>query len=91
MVLNVGKNFILGINSLLLKTPVRGFRLGEDSIIGMAALIDGDIVKVSGDPFSSTAHWFTVVLDISQMNKSFNEQMLKRILDQENLLIRCTI
>ncbi len=83
LVLDVGRNFILGINSLLLKTPVRGFRLGEDSIIGMAALIDGDIFKVSGDPFSSTAHWFTVVLDISLMDKTFNEKMLKRILDRE--------
>jgi phage tail-like protein len=83
MILTKKGTFSLGINSLLLKTPVRGFRLGEDSIIGMTALIDGDIFKVSGDPFSSTAHWFMVVLDISPRDNAFDETMLRKILDRE--------
>ncbi|CAG0953752.1 hypothetical protein METP3_00366 [Methanosarcinales archaeon] len=83
MILNEKGAFKLGINSMLLMTPVRGFRLGEDSILGRAALIDGDIFEVSGDPFSSIAHWFTVVLDISLIDNTFNENMIKRILDRE--------
>jgi len=83
MILNEKGAFKLGINSMLLMTPVRGFRLGEDSILGRAALIDGDIFEVSGDPFSSIAHWFTVVLDISLIDNTFNENMIKRILDSE--------
>ena len=83
MVLKEKGAFKLGINSMLLMTPVRGFRLGEDSILGRAALIDGNIFEVSGDLFSSIAHWFTVVLDISLIDNTFNENMIKRILDHE--------
>ncbi|MCE8425211.1 MAG: hypothetical protein J5U17_05480 [Candidatus Methanoperedens sp.] len=82
MILNDKGTFRLGINSLLLKTPVRGFRLGEDSILGRAALIDGDIFEVSGNPYS-ISHWFTVVLDLSLKDNTFDENMLKRILDRE--------
>ncbi len=55
--------FKLGLNSLLIETPVRGFRLGDDSILGRTAL--RDVVQSPGDPFLPLAHRFIVILDLS--------------------------
>jgi hypothetical protein len=83
MILNDKGTFITGINSILLKTPVRGFRLGEDSIIGRTALIDGDILEICGNPFLSLAHRFTLVVDLPVEEFTLHENALRRILDRE--------
>jgi phage tail-like protein len=75
--------FRLGINSLLLATPIRGFRLGEDSILGRTALIEGDLLDICGNPFLSLAHRFTVVVDLPAGEFTLHENALRRILDRE--------
>ncbi|CAG0963572.1 MAG: phage tail protein I [Candidatus Methanoperedens sp.] len=81
LVLDGKSSFILGMNSLLLQTPVRGFRLGYDSILGRVAL--REVVQLPEDPFLPIAHSFTVVLDLS--NEEFEEygDGLSRILNDE--------
>lgn len=81
MVLNGKVSFRLGIGSILLQTPVRGFRLGDDSILGRAALFDTGPVK--GDPFLQLANRFTVILDLSTEEFTQYEKGLKQILDDE--------
>jgi phage tail-like protein len=81
MVLNGKVSFRLGIGSILLQTPVRGFRLGYDSILGRSALFDTGPVK--GDPFLQLAHRFTVILDLSAEEFTQYEKGLKQILDDE--------
>lgn len=71
----------LGLNSLLLQTPVRGFRLGDDSILGSAALRGK--VQSPEDPFLPMAHRFTVILDLSPEEFGLYENGVKRILDEE--------
>jgi len=81
MVLNGKVSFRLGIGSILLQTPVRGFRLGDDSILGRSALFNTGPVK--GDPFLQLAHRFTVILDLSAEEFIQYEKGLKQILDDE--------
>jgi len=76
----LGGKFTLGVNSLLLQTPVRGFRLGDDSILGWVALRDK--VLSPEDPFLPLAHQFTVILDLSPEEFGDYEKGLKRILDE---------
>ena len=83
MVINKDGSFILGINSLLLKTPVRGFRLGDDSIIGQVALRDIDIVQLQEELFSELAYRFTVIINLSAEELKRYEKGLKQILDNE--------
>lgn len=81
MVINKDESFILGINSLLLKTPVRGFRLGDDSIIGQVAL--RDIVQSIEEPFLALAYRFTVIINLSAEKLKLYEKGLRQILDNE--------
>ena len=83
MVINKDGSFILGINSLLLKTPVRGFRLGDDSIIGQVALRDIDIVQLQEELFLALAHQFTVMINLSAEKLKRYEKGLRQILDNE--------
>jgi len=83
MVINKDGSFILGINSLLLKTPVRGFRLGDDSIIGQVALRDIDIVQLQEELFLELAYRFTVIINLSAEELKRYEKGLKQILDNE--------
>lgn len=83
MVINKDGSFILGINSLLLKTPVRGFRLGDDSIIGQVALRDIDIVQLQEELFLALAHQFTVMINLSAEELKRYEKGLRQILDNE--------
>jgi phage tail-like protein len=76
----LGGKFTLGVNSLLLQTPVRGFRLGDDSILGWVALRDK--VLSPEDPFLPLAHNFTVILDLSPEKFGDFEKGLRRILDE---------
>jgi phage tail-like protein len=77
----LGKEFRLGVNTMLVQTPVRGFRLGDDSILGRVAL--RDVVQLPEDPFLQTAHRFTVILDLTLQELSLYEKGLRRILNEE--------
>ncbi len=77
----LGVDFRVGVDSLLIETPVRGFRLGDDSILGRVALRDS--VQSPEDPFLQMAHRFTIVLDLSRWEFTRYEKGLKRILDEE--------
>jgi len=81
MVISKDGSFILGINSLLLKTPVRGFRLGDDSIIGQVAL--RDIVQSPEEPFLALAYQFTVIMNLTAEELKRYEKGLRQILDNE--------
>lgn len=77
----LGGHFKLGVNSLIIKTPVRGFRLGDDSILGRVAI--RDTVQLPEDPFLQIAHHFTIILDLSTEEFALYEKGLARILDEE--------
>ncbi|MFZ3384029.1 MAG: phage tail protein, partial [Candidatus Methanoperedens sp.] len=81
LVLDGKSSFMLGINSLVLQTPIRGFRVGYDSILGRVAL--REVVQSPEDPFLAMAHRFTVILDLS--NEEFNTygKGLEMILNDE--------
>ena len=77
----LGKEFRLGVNTILVQTPVRGFRLGDDSILGRVAL--RDVVQSPEDPFLQTAHRFTIILGLTSQELSLYEKGLRRILNEE--------
>lgn len=81
MVLRKDGQFRLGIDSLLLQTPVRGFRLGDDSILGRVALRDK--VQSPEDPFLPLAHRFMVILDLTPEESKKYEKGIRRILNDE--------
>lgn len=81
LVLGGKSGFILGMNSLLIRTPVRGFRLGYDSILGKTML--RDVVQVPEDPFLPAAHSFTVLLDLSSEEFARFGEGLERALNDE--------
>jgi hypothetical protein len=63
---------------MIVKTPVRGFRLGDDSIIGRAAL--RDVVYSMEDPFLTPAYRFTVMVDLTQDERDRYEKGLQMII-----------
>jgi phage tail-like protein len=77
----IGGQFRLGIDSMLVGTPVRGFRLGDDSIIGRVAI--RDTVQAMEDPFLSLANRFTVVVDLTQEERDLYEKGLRKIISDE--------
>ncbi len=77
----LGGRFRLGINSMLIQTPLRGFRLGDDSILGRVALRDK--VQSPEDPFLPMAYRFTVIVDLSQEEFRRYEKGLRQILNDE--------
>ena len=72
----------LGVNSILIQTPIRGFRLGDDSILGRVALRDIE-EQSPEDPFLQLAHRFTVILDLSADELTRFETGLRRIIEEE--------
>jgi hypothetical protein len=68
----LGQEFQLGINSLLIQTPIRGFRLGDDSILGRVAL--REMVQSPEETFLPMAHRFTIVVDLSAEEFSRSEK-----------------
>lgn len=78
---NQRETFKLGVNSILQRTPIQGFRLGDSSILGRSAL--RDVVQSPEDPFLQTAYRFTVILDLSSEELSSYEKGLRQILDDE--------
>lgn len=81
MILTEEGSFRLGIISVLTETPIRGFRLGDESILGRVAL--RDTVQSPEDPFLPMAHRFTVTLDLSDEEITRFEKGLRRIIDEE--------
>lgn len=77
----IGNEFRLGINTILARTAIRGFRLGDDSILGLAALRDEAYSPV--DPFLPMAHRFTVLLDFSEAEYGQYREGVVRLLDAE--------
>jgi phage tail-like protein len=77
----LGGNFKLGVNSLIIQAPTRGFRLGDDSILGRVAL--RDTVQMPEDPFLQIAHRFTIILDLTPEEFAIYEKGLVRILNEE--------
>jgi phage tail-like protein len=74
----LGGPYRLGINAMLVKTPVRGFRLGDDSIVGRVAL--RGVVYEMEDPFLTSAYRFTVLIDLTQNERARYEKGLKIII-----------
>jgi hypothetical protein len=72
--------FRLGLDSVLIQTPVRGFRLGDDSILGRVALRDE--AQSPEDPFLQMAYRFTIILDLSTEECMRYETGLRRIVDE---------
>ena len=77
----LGGPFRLGVDTILVGAPVRGFRLGDDSILGRVAI--RDIVQGLEDPFLSLANWFTVVIDLTQEERARYEKGLRKIISDE--------
>jgi len=77
----LGGQFRLGINSMLIQTPLRGFRLGDDSILGRVALRDK--VQSPEDPFLPMAYRFTVIVDLGPEEFRRYEKGLRQILNDE--------
>lgn len=77
----MGKELRLGISTLLMRTPVRGFSLGDDSILGRSALRG----EASGptDPFLPLAHRFTVMIELSAAERDRCQAGLIRLLEAE--------
>jgi len=76
----LGKPFSIGVDSILLETPVRGFRLGDDSIIGRTAL--RDTVQAPEDPFLPMAHRFRILLNLSPEEFTLYQKGISRIVDE---------
>jgi len=77
----------IGIDTVLMQTPVRGFRLGDDSILGRSAL--RDTALSAEDPFLATAHRYTVILNLAAREFQKFEKGVKRILDEEKPAHTC--
>ncbi|HMK56394.1 MAG TPA: phage tail protein [Dissulfurispiraceae bacterium] len=74
----LGGQFWLGINSTIVMTPVRGFRLGDDSILGRVAI--RDTAYAPEDPFLSSAYRFTVSIDLTAEESERYEKSLRKII-----------
>ncbi|MCP4215001.1 MAG: hypothetical protein GY765_10100 [bacterium] len=77
----LNKKFRLGIDTILIRTPVRGFRLGDDSILGRTALRDEALSPQ--DPFLPLAHRFTVLMDLDRSQYNRLQAGVKRLLEEE--------
>lgn len=77
----LGKDFRLGTSSFLIGTPIRGFRLGDDSILGRVALRDE--AYLPADPFLPLAQRFSLILNLSEEEFAGFRQGLVRLLDAE--------
>jgi len=71
----------LGINTRIMQTPVRGFRLGDDSILSRTAIRSQPYKKE--DPFLRLAHRFTILLNMNLEEYSKIQSRLKNILNDE--------
>lgn len=74
----LGGRALLGVDSLLAETPMRGFRLGDDAILGGAAL--RAVVQTPDDPFLGRAYRFTLLLNLTPEQFERHAEFLRRIL-----------
>lgn len=81
MILTEKGRFRLGVNTLLFQTPVRGFTVGSDSILGRAVLIES--TPSSENPFSALAHRFSVVVNLSSEEVKRYKKGIRKIIDEE--------
>jgi phage tail-like protein len=77
----LSKQTRLGIDTMITRTPIRGFRLGDDSILGRTALWHK--VMSREDPFLPMVHRFTVILNLSGQEYNYFREGVIRILDEE--------
>ncbi|HSB52117.1 MAG TPA: phage tail protein I, partial [Dissulfurispiraceae bacterium] len=77
----LGGPFKLGIDTIVGRSVVRGFRLGDDSIIGHVAM--RDVVEAVEDPFLPAAFRFTIVIDLTQDERTRYEKGLKKLITEE--------
>lgn len=75
----LGGKFQLAGNSIVVRTPVRGFRLGSDAILGQTTLWDK--VQAPEDPFLPQAFHFTILLDMSPTEFKQIQPGLVRVVD----------
>ncbi|MFZ0388997.1 MAG: phage tail protein I [Calditrichia bacterium] len=77
----LGGNFHLGVDSLLLGTPLRGFRLGDDSILGRVLLRHE--VQEPENPFLPMANRFTVIVNLGAEEFARYEKSIRFLLKEE--------
>lgn len=77
----LGTEVRLGFNSVVNRTPVRGFRLGESAILGRTAI--REVAQRPEDPFLPLAHRFTLLLDLNREEFQRYERKLGQALEEE--------
>jgi phage tail-like protein len=77
----LGGQYHVGESIIVTKGPARGFRLGDDSILGMTAI--RDVPMSLDDPFKASTHRFTVMLNLNKVQYGRHRQSIRRILDEE--------
>jgi phage tail-like protein len=77
----LGGKYYVGDNIFVTKGPARGFRLGDDSILGMTAI--RNVPGSPDDPFKASTHRFTVMLNLDREQYSSKKPMINRILNEE--------
>lgn len=77
----LGKPLRLGLNSVVIATPIRGFRLGDSAVLGRTAL--REVAQLPEDPFQTMAHRFTLLLNMSRAEFQLHEAKLRQMLDDE--------
>jgi phage tail-like protein len=77
----LGSGATLGQHIILVGSAVRGFRVGDSSVVGKAALRTG--VSAPEEPFKALAGRFTVVVDMPRTDFVARRQTLERILDDQ--------
>lgn len=77
----------LGRGTILLGSGVKGFRVGDTSVIGYSALRDKsrypDRTLDPDEPFLKVARRFTIMLDMDREEFNLREATLRRILDEQ--------
>lgn len=77
----LGGKYYVGDNIVVTKGPARGFRLGDDSILGITAI--RNVPRSPDDPFKASNHRFTVMLNLDREQYLGQKLIVDRILDEE--------
>ncbi|MGD8835929.1 MAG: phage tail protein [Desulfobacteraceae bacterium] len=75
-----GRQYV-GDTMLVSKGAARGFRLGDDSILGLTAIVD--VPQRPEDLFKPFTNQFMVMLNLDREQYRRHEQSIKRILDEQ--------
>lgn len=80
-------DFRLGRGTILLGSGLKGFRVGDTSVVGYSALRDKarypDRVLDPDEPFLTVAQRFTIVVNLDRAEFNLREATLRRILDEQ--------